>query len=88
MVSWKNCIIVPLTLETIDHTYAELKHIQLPDGLERVKQSVKQADPGKFSPYHQTPSISHTLVGNKLVDHSDVVGAALVSAAQKNAKML
>ena len=25
--------------------------------------------------YCQTPNISHTLVGNKLVDHSDVVGA-------------
>ena len=26
--------------------------------------------------YWQTSNISHTLVGNKLVDHSDVVGAA------------
>ena len=25
--------------------------------------------------FHQTSNISHTLVGNKLVDHSDVVGA-------------
>ena len=28
--------------------------------------------------YHQTSNISHTLVGNKLVDHSDVVGASPV----------
>ena len=25
--------------------------------------------------YHQTSNISHRLVGNKLIDHSDVVGA-------------
>ena len=31
--------------------------------------------------YHQTSSISHTSVGNKIVDHSDVVGAAPVGAA-------
>ena len=30
---------------------------------------------------HQTSNISHTLVGNKLPDHSDVVGASPVSAA-------
>ena len=27
--------------------------------------------------YYQTSNISHTLVGNKIVDHSDVLGAAL-----------
>ena len=26
--------------------------------------------------YHQTSNISHTLVGNKIVDHWDVVGAS------------
>ena len=31
--------------------------------------------------YCQTSNISHTLVGNKIVDHSDVVGASPVSAA-------
>ena len=31
--------------------------------------------------YRQTSSISHTLVGNKTVDHSDVVGASPVGAA-------
>ena len=31
--------------------------------------------------YHQTSSIKHTLVGNKIVDHSDVVGAPPVDAA-------
>ena len=30
---------------------------------------------------HQTTNISHTLVGNKIVDHSDVVGAPPVGAA-------
>ena len=31
--------------------------------------------------YHKTSNISCTLVGNKIVDHSDVVGASPVSAA-------
>ena len=31
--------------------------------------------------YSQTSNISHTTVGNKTVDHSDVVGASPVSAA-------
>ena len=31
--------------------------------------------------YRQTYSISRTLVGNKIVDHSDVVGASPVGAA-------
>ena len=31
--------------------------------------------------YHQTSDISHTLVGNKLVDHSDIVRASPVGAA-------
>ena len=31
--------------------------------------------------YHQTSNISGTLVGNKSVDHSDVVGASPVDAA-------
>ena len=30
--------------------------------------------------YHQTSNISHILVGNKIVDHSDVVGASPVFA--------
>ena len=31
--------------------------------------------------YHQTSNIRHILVGNKIVDHSDVVGASPVGAA-------
>ena len=31
--------------------------------------------------YCQTPNISHTLVGNKIIDHSDVVGASPAGAA-------
>ena len=31
--------------------------------------------------YTQTSNISRTLVGNKIVDHSDVVGASPVGAA-------
>ena len=32
--------------------------------------------------YHQTYNINRTLVGNKIVDHSDVVGATYIGAAQ------
>ena len=31
--------------------------------------------------YHKTSNISRTLVGNKIVDNSDVVGASPVGAA-------
>ena len=31
--------------------------------------------------YRQTSNISHTCVGNKIVDHSDVVGASPIGAA-------
>ena len=31
--------------------------------------------------YRQTSNISHTLVGSKIVDHSDVIGALPVGAA-------
>ena len=31
--------------------------------------------------YRQTSNTSHTFVGNKLVDHSDVIGASPVGAA-------
>ena len=33
-----------------------------------------------FTTYRQVPNISHTFVGNKIVDHSDVVGASPVGA--------
>ena len=35
----------------------------------------------KWHMYRKTSNISHTLVGNKIVDHSDVVGASPVGAA-------
>ena len=31
--------------------------------------------------FRQTFNVRHTLIGNKLVDHSDVVGASSVGAA-------
>ena len=31
--------------------------------------------------YRKTSNIKHTVVGNKIVDHSDVVGASPVGAA-------
>ena len=43
-------------------------------------------DPGQYwfhanDDYRKTSNISHTLVGNKIVDNSDVVGASPVGAA-------
>ena len=35
----------------------------------------------QYPSYHQTSNISHTLVGNEIADHSDVVGAAPVGTA-------
>ena len=35
----------------------------------------------QFNMYRQTSNISRTLVGNKIVDHSDVVGASPIGAA-------
>ena len=35
----------------------------------------------KLYKYHQVSYISRTLVGNEIVDHSDVVGASPVGAA-------
>ena len=37
--------------------------------------------PMEIKTYRQTSKISRTLVGNELVDHSDVVGASPVGAA-------
>ena len=42
----------------------------------------------KNSNYRKTSSISRTLVGNKIVDHSDVVGATPVGAAPTTSSFL
>ena len=41
-----------------------------------------------FNTHRQTSNISGTLVGNKIVDHSDVVGAAPVGAAPTTSSFL
>ena len=41
----------------------------------------RQQSPHLNLKYHKTSNISRTLVGNKIVDHSDVVGASPVGAA-------
>ena len=38
--------------------------------------------------YRKTSNIRHTLVGNKIVDHSDVVGALHVGAAPTTSSFL
>ena len=43
--------------------------------------SSKCSDDLRKKPYGKTSNISRTLVGNKIVDDSDVVGAAPVGAA-------
>ena len=47
-----------------------------------VINSLKQSNTYRDANHHrQVPNIGHTLVGNKIVDHSDVVGASPVGAA-------
>ena len=41
-----------------------------------------------FHEYSQTSNISHTLVGNTIADHSDVVGASPASAASTTSSFL
>ena len=41
----------------------------------------QSVDSTRGSEYRQTSNISRTLVGNEIVDHSDVVGASPVGAA-------
>ena len=41
----------------------------------------KHTEPCVNGMYRQVSNISRTLVGNKIVDHSDVFGASPVSAA-------
>ena len=38
--------------------------------------------------YNQTSNISHTLKGNKIDDHSDIVAASLVGAAPTTSSFL
>ena len=38
--------------------------------------------------YHQTSNISHILIGNKIVDHSDVAEASPVGAAPTTSSFL
>ena len=43
--------------------------------------SVWESDANLYVKYRQVSNIKHTLVGNEIVDHSDVVGASPVTAA-------
>ena len=46
-----------------------------------TNQDLKQYMQMKWLIYRQVSNIRHTLVGNQIVDHSDVVGASPVGAA-------
>ena len=45
------------------------------------RHSVGEAAPNIMGTYRKTSTVSRTLVGNKIVDNSDVVGASPVGAA-------
>ena len=52
---------------------------QIPEGIDIL---ITHGPPiGKFDNYRKTSNISRILLSNKIVDHSDVVGAAPVVAA-------
>ena len=55
------------------------------DDIITTKQSIFN---GMYCSYCQTSNISHTVVSNKIVDHSDVVGASPVSAAPTTSSFL
>ena len=46
-----------------------------------LRRLLREMDAVNVSEYHQTSNISHSLVCNKLTNHSDVVGASPVGAA-------
>ena len=49
--------------------------------LQTVKSSLEKKILDSVQKYRQISNINHTLVGNSIVDHSDVVGASPVGAA-------
>ena len=49
---------------------------------------VRKLASGLYGVYLQTFDISSTLVGNKIVNHSDVVGASPVGAASTTSSFL
>ena len=50
--------------------------------------TVKFVPEGPNGNYRKSSNISHTLVGNNIVDHSDVVGASPVGAAPTTSSFL
>ena len=56
--------------------------------LEDIDAAFANRDLAKESEYRKTSNISHTLVCNKIVDHSDVVGASPVGAAPTTSSYL
>ena len=45
-----------------------------------IDDKYKNKNPLPIQHYRQTSNISHTVVGNQIVDHSDVLGAAPTSS--------
>ena len=56
--------------------------MQLGINIQTVLKLILNSNKTSTITYCKTSNISHTLVGNKFVDHSDVVGASPVGAAQ------
>ena len=64
-----------------DTVMYHLFHLKKPHKFERLLHPVNSRSPWSGESYRKTSNIRRTLVGNKIVDHCDVVGASPVGAA-------
>ena len=68
-------------VESITHSATVIGHLGIKWALEYHDGSIVAGDEDKEKEYRQVSNIRRTLVGNQIVDHSDVVGASPVGAA-------
>ena len=73
---WKCCLVIPNLLSRF--LYAEDIQHCLPQNQRR---ELTKYNNGTIVAYRQTSNISHILIGNRIFDHSDVVGALPAGAA-------
>ena len=84
MVTDNNHISIRVRFKLHTHVYSVyMDTYASPPSLEYESQTTKPffSSCAKISIYREVSNLSRTLVGNKIVDHSDVVGASPVGAA-------
>ena len=69
-------------MNTIEHLWGQMAiHISDMDNPPTAAAQLHVAAQQTYVAYRQTSNIRRALVGNKIVDHSDVVGASPIGAA-------